>query len=355
MEDPVLNRNLEEIKELQTRWNQFHDFVNMAMQQGPSKITPQAELKFLELKSRIAMLHDGFMGGVKADVKTAQNIIQIVADCIMLKRSAVATDAEKQKFEFDWNECFMLLNETVSTLEEEKKKLAGINERAYKAAKRREIMKARIHNFLHSPLLKWFVVIFGTIGGLIAVQVFYGYGKFYTDISFTKGAYKSIVGTVWRPFISPDLEYHDYEEVEFNEKATIPEEKDANLKENDFTSRIMASIGFTADVADEAKKLFNDRKDKTFFVRQSNLGNCAFFGFVLNSTADAKKFIDLQKQGIAKLDAARQQKVKDETYVRRRANLVAIGIGQHPLRAGWVIDHWGLKEKNGQGNEIAKP
>jgi hypothetical protein len=142
MEDPILNRNLEEIKELQTRWNQFHDFYNMAVQQGVAKVTAPAEMKFLELKSRIAMLHDGFMGGVKSDVKTAQNIIQIVADCIQLKKCAQATEAEKQKFEFDWNECFMLLNETVSTMEEEKKRLAGINERAYKAAQRREVMKA---------------------------------------------------------------------------------------------------------------------------------------------------------------------------------------------------------------------
>ena len=52
MEDPDLNRNLEETKELHARWSQFRDFFQMAIK--GSKVTPQAETKFLELKTRIA-------------------------------------------------------------------------------------------------------------------------------------------------------------------------------------------------------------------------------------------------------------------------------------------------------------
>ena len=100
MQDPVLNSSLDETRELQTRWSQFHDFVKMAM--GGQKVSAQAEMKFLELKSRIAMLHDGFMARLEHEQKTGQNIMNIIGDCILLGRMGNATDAERQKFEFDW-------------------------------------------------------------------------------------------------------------------------------------------------------------------------------------------------------------------------------------------------------------
>src|SRR5215831_15459254 len=101
MEDPLLNRSLEESKELQTRWSQFRDFYMMAAK-AQQRITAQAEMKFLELKSRIAMLHDSFMEKLEHDQKTGQAILTIVGDCILLGRLANVSEAEKQKFEFDW-------------------------------------------------------------------------------------------------------------------------------------------------------------------------------------------------------------------------------------------------------------
>lgn len=347
MEDPVLNRNLDEIKELQTRWNQFHDFINMAMQQGPSKITPQAEMKFLELKSRIAMLHDGFIGGSKQhDAKTAQNIIQIVADAILLKKSAGASPAERQKFEFDWNECFMLINDTISSLEEEKKRLAGINERAYRMAQRREMMRAKFHNFLHHPALKWsvgLIVFVFVLWGLPAFGI-YHWDQLYLNppfgMNFTKPFYRNLVGYAYRPFINKELEYCDLAEVSTNDAANKfgAVDKPSTIDPNRFKSTTMSEIGLTGNLA-AARSLFDGRKDKSFIVQQMDLqGALTFISFVFETTDNAKKFVDLANEDLAK--ASNKEAVRNRVYMMRKANLIVLGIGTHALREGYVKEKW---------------
>lgn len=355
MEDPVLNRNLEEIKELQTRWNQFHDFVNMAMQQGLSKITPQAELKFLELKSRIAMLHDGFMGGVKGDVKTAQNIIMIVGDCILLRKVAGASDAERQKFEFDWNECFMLLTETISSMDEEKKRLAGINERAHKAAQRREIMKAQFHNFVTSSAFKWtvttVVIIFVLFG--LPLTGLYKWTQLYINppfkMDFTKKIYTLVMEPVWRPFIDKDFEFLDYDEVPVNAAPTAnagAESGKASFNEKNFvTTALGGFLGMSGSELDEAKKLFEGRKDwkggkDPFYNEASKMGglDVTFAAMLFYTSADAKKFCELCKSSVAK--SPNKDKLVNSNAIGRKANLVVFSHGSGPHRWSYIGDKW---------------
>lgn len=352
MEDPVLNRNLQEIKELQTRWNQFHDFVNMAMQQGPAKITPQAEFKFLELKSRIAMLHDGFIGGSKQhDAKTAQNIIQIVADAILLKKVANSSPAERQKFEFDWNECFMLLNDTVSSQEDEKKRLAAINERSYRMAQRREMLRAKFHNFLHHPAFKWSIVMLVFLGATFGVQEsgVYDFRHLYSNppIPMTKTIYKNVVGYVVRPLLAKDLEYMDLDEVIINEQAALPQGVSAmaaNITPAIFKSAVLGQMGVSASLG-EAGKLVDARIG--FGVEQVNIQGkvISIIAVLFKTTPDAQKFIDLVKADLGNQSADEKNRILSRTRAVRKANLVVIGIGDHALHTGRLEEKW----KTGSG------
>ena len=235
MEDPILNRSLEESKELHARWSQFRDFVMMAVRQR--KVTAQAEMKFLELKCRIAMLHDGFMERLEHEQKTGQNIMSILADCILLNRCAQYSDAERQKFEFDWNECFLLITEQISTLESEKERLAGINERAFKAARRKEVIVATIQNFFRSGLFKGILITFAivmVVWGIPALGI-YDYRNFY-KMSWSRPLYVLYTNEFYRPFINGDYDYNDLKEVPARERKHLQEGIGALRQERQFAA-----------------------------------------------------------------------------------------------------------------------
>lgn len=166
MEDPELNRILDETKELQIRWGQFRDFVRAAM--GGQAITAAHELKFMDLKSRIAMLHDSFTSLLRHEErKTGQMLLTIISESILLRRIALTNESEKQKFEYDWNDVTMLLTEHIASLEAEKERVAAINPRAFARERAKERMKFRIRNFLNNTLVRFAAIVLVLAGTLI--------------------------------------------------------------------------------------------------------------------------------------------------------------------------------------------
>ncbi|MCH7597314.1 MAG: hypothetical protein IID35_12255, partial [Planctomycetes bacterium] len=157
MEDVTLNLNLEESKELHALWGQYREFSSLALK--GEKIAPQAEMKFLELKTRIAILHDGFMAPVKHDHKVGQKVMEVLANCISLRRIQMMSNADIQKLDFDWNESYMLITETIQGLEQEREKLRTTNKFAHKMRQVKEQTVASIHNFFVGPYFKALAVI----------------------------------------------------------------------------------------------------------------------------------------------------------------------------------------------------
>lgn len=361
MEDPVLNRNLEETKELQQRWSQFHDFVMMAAKQG-QKVTPQAEMKFLELKSRIAMLHDGFMGSLKHDVKTGQNIMQIVSDCILLKRVTKYSDAEKQKFEFDWNEGFMLLTEQLGTLEEEQKRLAGINERAYKAQQTKDLWTARFHNFLHSDGLKYSAITLAIIFVLWGVPALgiYNYKRIPFDLPQVVTPYEMASNFVFRPILMSNLEYWNYSAVpqdkNFTEPASISEVKDNKVTPESFKKKVLPGhFGLQQPTLAKALELLDKTDDGKSRVAQPSIDtehylaenkDSQFFYIIFARSETASEFVSLLNESVSKMPPARQQKTKEITFVYRSANFVAIGISEHMVNQGHIRGKFKLTDKD---------
>ena len=353
MEDPVLNCNLDETKELQTRWSQFHDFCKAAMQQGQKKITPQAEMKFLELKSRIAMLHDSFMDSLKHEQKVGQNIMQIASDCILLKRVAIWSDAESQKFEFDWNECFMLMNEQLSSLEEEQKRLAGISERAWNASKRRERIQATIHNFLHSAGFKFAVislVLFMVLYGIPALGI-YDYRRLH-DTRALVPAYNIFVNYVYRPYFSNEIEYQEIGDVQENTKYNPLDTQGIERADPVTLDRLTDTIlpqYVSRDKLAEVKQLISASLGPPVCEHYlPNRQDAKFFSIVFNNLKDTHRFVELVRAGwITKSDA-----LKDQLFIYRRANFIAIGFSIHGMRQSHPMDKWKLKEHS--NNELAK-
>ncbi len=192
MIDQDLERRTADCEELRESWRHFMDLANRAMK-PPRNVTSQLEQQFLNNKARIAMLHDSFMDSLKHDRKTGQNMIEIVNRAITLKLLGKLSEAERKKLEIEWHECFLLINETITALNEERERLAEINEFAYNMKKAQEKTILYIKWILRSFYFKFFVfvlLVVGAIWGLIA----FGIDDKIRDINQIEPVTKSYLG-----------------------------------------------------------------------------------------------------------------------------------------------------------------
>jgi hypothetical protein len=350
MEDPVLNKSLEESKELQARWNQFREYIRVAIERRTA--TPQAEMKFLELKSIIAMLHDGFMAKLDHDQKTGQSIMSIVGDCIMLRRIANYTEGDKQKFELDWNACYMLISEQVQALVTEKQRLAGISERAWKASKRHELFMAKAYKFMHSDGLRWTLCGLGLLVVLYAVPTFFWSYRNLKKYPGVNKLYFFVADGFYRPFIDSDYEYDypsDLPSRGVASHARVDSSDSSNLTKQYFKSSVLNQLGMTTQGSTEAAKLFDSSVD--YQVEAFNVeGRIVNFYYVLfPKTKDAQRFVAICKEGLQAFpDASKRSAILDATYVLRSANFIAIGIGsgRSDFRSKHILEKYDLKDVN---------
>jgi len=153
MQNPVLDRRLVDCKELAEAWRRFLDLFNASIRGGEA-LNPENEQRFLECKSRIAMVHDSFMDSLKHDQQIGQNIFAIIARCITMRHVHRMSPAETKKIEIEWHESYLLLNETVTSLEEEIENLARINPAKYHLERSLGNLKIRMKAFFGSRLFK---------------------------------------------------------------------------------------------------------------------------------------------------------------------------------------------------------
>lgn len=339
MEDPILNRSLEESKELSARWNQFKDFCTMAMQKGES--TGAAEMKFMELKSRIAMLHDGFMDTLDRDQKIGQNMMSMLQECILLRRVADYNDSEKQKFEFDWNECFMLLTEHISHLEEEKERLSHINESSHRAAQKKEQMVNSVKNFFTGAGFKLIATIAAIVVVVYVIPNFiWSYRNLYNTPA--KPVYLIFTNSIWRK-VSPNYEYDALADVPYDKKWKPAEvfqvQNASDMDRNYLVDNELSALGFSN--AEWKKKAREAIDPETGLLQldplriKPNMGEEVRLWFLFfKDSKGANDFIDLMLDARRTLPDGDQNRLRTVVTIYRSANFIALGVGNHPVRAG---------------------
>ena len=358
MEDPVLNLNLEDTKELHTRWSQFREFFTLAQKGG--KITPEAERKFLELKTRIAMLHDSFMQSLQHDQNVGQNIMTILASCIMLKRVPLMNNVEVQKLEFDWNEAYLLIHETIAGLEEEKERLLGVNETLFKIQQVREQATAKVHNFLVGPAVKLFAGI--TIG--VAVVLFlpeyffnknfgvYNYVYLKQDAGWSAILYDRVVPLV-RLFYS-DLTYPEWRELDIKSPSDLPDDKyiistrDLDAFTSEYFLTQIVTLGFSAsdrtEVADLIERVRNFNRVRVAVYGRPATGTVTY-NILFRDSDDAKRFVELRRKGLDALDAEEAEAIKKRVNICRKANFLGVfDSTRELLRNEYPVDRYDFKE-----------
>ncbi len=170
MIDPAVERQYSDTKELLALWNTFHQFFTMG--KSGQEITPEKENQFLEIKSRIAMLHDSFMDALTANQNVGQEVLSIITRAITLKHLGRLSTADVKKMEMDWHESYLLLNDTIAALEHKREELSQINETQYKAGIAAGAARQKAGKFFGSFYFKLAAIIVVVLGATIGVQMF---------------------------------------------------------------------------------------------------------------------------------------------------------------------------------------
>jgi hypothetical protein len=351
MEDPVLNRDLEETRELAQRWSQFHDFLRLGVK--GEGITPQAEFKFLELKTRIAMLHDGFLHSAVRDPRVAQNVISVMAACILLRRLKGLNQTELQKLEFDWNEAYLLMTETIAHLEEERERLLLISNTGHKLEQGFRAARHRVTRVARHPLFLIGLIV-GSIGFVVAgipMLGLYDITRLKEDMPWTERYYVPVMRSLRTVF--PNIPYADEREIEFADLSfgrSDPQGARAmrdRLQPKDFVNQLI-NRGFNVNDLDRVLEIFEARRHYSTSVFTDPDGNRVIAHQILLGTSeDARDFVRLRAAGIDKItDSTTRYRITSNITACRRGNLVLLLEFSTPeYRRSLARGRWGFSQR----------
>lgn len=363
MEDLALNRRLEETRELHTRWSQFHDFFTMALK-GESA-GAEAEMRFLDLKTRICMLHDGFMQSLKHDQKVGQQVLGILGQCILLRRIPLLNSAEVQKLELDWNEAYMLMNETIAALDEERRRLANINESTYKLQKAREKVMAQIHAILTNTLFRiaFFLILIPTfvIIGIPTMGI-YNYRDLSDDVPSLAPMVKK-VEDFWRNRIDSNLEYRRIADIPVTPVVSNEHKEDpGSLKSTSKESVIsqLFNIGFAREDIEEAKTLVSGLSeingDARVMTLPRNRKKMLAYIMLFPNNAQAERFLELRQKGMEEKSETQRNQTNLFINLCRKANMVILVVSEEPrLRDAYPAEKWGFLPEQMHQSEGGAP
>lgn len=214
MIDPKLEKQIADLKELLALWRKFHEFFVLGVK--GTDITAEKEQKFLELKSRIAMLSDTFIEALTHDQNIGQHVTTLVERSITLRHLSNLSVAEVKKMEIEWHEAYLLLNETIGILEEKREALSKVSSSKFMMKKFVKNAIAGIGSFVGSFYFKAFAMLIAFILVLWALPTFgvLNYSKL-KEYKYTRPIYKSLV-KIYRKSFKGDLPFDEIAELEPN-------------------------------------------------------------------------------------------------------------------------------------------
>ncbi|GAB4314765.1 MAG: hypothetical protein Kow0059_06710 [Candidatus Sumerlaeia bacterium] len=210
MIDPKLEEQISATQQLLQIWQRFHEYFTFGLK--GTDIDAQREREFLQIKSQIALLHDTFMEALEHDLNIGQNIMSIASRCITLKGLKKLSNADVQKLEIEWHESYLLLNETVSALQEKRQQIASINPHLFKLKKSLKLLGVRLKNLTGQV---WFKALAIVIVIVAAVVGLFAFGVINPDMlkqnRYTQPLYNSLMKAAKR--FSSSVPFDSFNEV----------------------------------------------------------------------------------------------------------------------------------------------
>lgn len=215
MEDPKLNQQLEYCQSLLKLWQEFHLFISDCTDHT-KQFTQEDEAQFLKVKSQIAILYDTFFESLhEADretIATAQAIITVVENCILLRQVQRMSPAELKRMEIEWHEAYLLINTTIGYLEEEKHKLAQITPFQHKRKQLTRKIAYGIKSIYQNQYVRVGAVVAAIVVILVVLPMF---DVFSYDVLNQNPATRKVyvfVKKITRAKIYDDLKFDSYKE-----------------------------------------------------------------------------------------------------------------------------------------------
>jgi hypothetical protein len=322
MIDSAVERQYSDSKELLALWRVFHDFFVMGVK--GDNLTPEKEAQFLELKSKIAMLHDSFMEALTHDQNIGQEVLNIVSRAITLKHLSKQSAADIKKMEIEWHESYLLLNETIGSLEDKRNELSNVNEAQYRAQKAAGVAGQNINAFVTSFWFKAGVAIIVVLAGTVGVQMFgvYDYnqlGKF----PALKAPYRAFVG-LFRSF-SPDLPWVTIETGSRKPPGAWPVGLKAPEVRNDEKEKMYQELRLPPTLREQLSKSTAYRKEVT---SKEFKGEAQIHSFLMPTASDARQIEDEWRKFTESPAAAH---LRDRARVIRDVNIIVIVNGEKEM------------------------
>jgi hypothetical protein len=322
MIDPAVERQYSDSKELLALWRTFHDFFVMGVK--GENLTPEKEEQFLEIKSKIAMLHDSFMEALTHDQNIGQEVLNIVSRAITLKHLSKQSAADIKKMEIEWHESYLLLNETIGVLEDKRSELSTINRAQYRAGKAAGAAQQRVFTFVNSF---WFkmgvaaaVLLFVTVG--VQMLGIYDYNQL-GKISAMKAPYRVGVG-IYRS-IDPD---HPWVSIDVGTRKP-PGQWPVGLKAPEVRSgdqpKFFSETGLPPAITQKLNSALDYRLEVT---SKEFKGEAAIHSYLMPSTTDAREIESAWEQFTKSPQAAR---VRERLRFVRDVNIVVFLHGEREM------------------------
>lgn len=325
MHDPLLDQRLEHCRQLLKLWQNFHLFLGECAKHD-RQFSPQEEANFLKVKSQIAILYDSFFESLgdpnREMIATAQSIITVVENCILLRQVHRMSPAERKKMEIEWHEAYLLINATIGTLEEEQTKLAAVSHakhsrdvmihRMYITTKS-VVRDKRLHNALIALAIIAAFVVLPMAGVWNPYQVL---AKFQPTQRFYTGGKQFLRST-----IMPNLEFETWEEYTTNYRVdqvadgyVILGNPQAVL---DPRIELITKVLFKGTAAADSKNL-----KAVHTAEFSGGGHQAFIGFVMLERSSDAMSVEMRRDKIQSEGVSKG--IVDLVDISRVANVVRI-------------------------------
>jgi hypothetical protein len=343
MLDQDLDRRLTDCKELLLHWHKFHSYFNIAIKEE-GKISHEVEAEFLNLKSRIAMLHDAFMESLKHDQAIGQHVLTIVERSITIKHLKKMSIAEIKKMEIEWHESYLLLNETVGAMEEEETRLDNINPTKYKLDKLKTSIINNIRNFLTSIYLKLALVVLGIPVGFIILNEFWPL-KQLGEIKITAPVYHGVRNAM--RIVMPGLSYHKIEDISRNEDGRPEGIQDGKTK---YDKNKAANLFMFAGFSDYLKSANVKFKEEAY--KFNNRSPLHFLIFLINDENEdpcekALEFKDNYDKWINSLPAGQRNIMQGLFTVFNKNNaliMIESSVSNKTDREQIMVDEFGVSD-----------
>ncbi len=170
MIDLAVERQYTDCRELITHWKTFFEFFTMGVK--GDALTPEKEGQFMQLKSRVAELHDSFLDALVQDHNVGQSMLDLVSRSITLKHVNRLSTADVKKMEIEWHESYLLLNDTIGQLEDKRNELALVSQTQYRSKKAAGLLQQKVHDFLTSMYFKMAMILAAVLFATVGIQAF---------------------------------------------------------------------------------------------------------------------------------------------------------------------------------------